>query len=309
MRVLRVSVPPQTGPEVSALQAELVAQGWLPAEEANGQFDAATAGAVSRFQREHGIAATGEADGGTLRLLANASVRAAAAQPELVVPTPAEPEARPEPVSYATTDDPFQVAKGQITFDAEGMETRGPFFSRVPHVPGSTSGVTIGRGYDLKERAAAGVRAHLEAVGIRPDWVTAFAGGVGKHGADAERYVQAHLRGVEITAVQQKALFLVVYDEMERDVRRICGKADVVARYGATDFAALSDALLTVVVDLRYRGDYHGTSRRRVQPTIVANDLSALRELLSDRDYWMGRFNVPRDRFERRLRFVEAALG
>jgi len=44
--------------------------------------------------------------------------------------------------------------EGGLTFDAEGQERRGRYFSRVAHVPGPWSGVTIGRGYDLKYRKA-----------------------------------------------------------------------------------------------------------------------------------------------------------
>lgn len=38
-----------------------------------------------------------------------------------------------------------------MTFDQEGLENPGKkYHSRVPHVPSSSSGVTIGRGYDMK---------------------------------------------------------------------------------------------------------------------------------------------------------------
>ncbi|MEM7406323.1 MAG: peptidoglycan-binding protein [Pseudomonadota bacterium] len=308
MRTLKLTHPPLEGPDVTTLQTELVSQHWLSAELAHGTYDAATADAVTRFQRAEGLEPDGVVGRETLRGLANASVRASATDSgaEETISAPAD---GPLLATEAPPDDPFRVDKGQITFDAEGMESRGPFFSRVPHVPGETSGITIGRGYDLKERTSNGVRAHMAGVGIRESWVAAFQGGVGKHGAAARRYIETHLQSVEITAEQQKALFLVVYDEMERDVRRICAKADVVARYGSTDFARLSNDLLTVVVDLRYRGDYHGTTRRRVQPAIVSNDLAALEEVMQDRDYWMGRFNVPRDRFERRAEFLADALA
>lgn len=36
------------------------------------------------------------------------------------------------------------MPQGQLTFDAEGGETEGRYFSHKPHVPGANSGVTIG---------------------------------------------------------------------------------------------------------------------------------------------------------------------
>ena len=41
--------------------------------------------------------------------------------------------------------------RGIVTYDSEGVESPGSLFhSRVLHVPSNTSGVTIGRGYDMK---------------------------------------------------------------------------------------------------------------------------------------------------------------
>ena len=49
--------------------------------------------------------------------------------------------------------DPYKVTRGQVTFDAEGEETA-TRTSRDLEVPSDSSGVTIGRGYDMKERDA-----------------------------------------------------------------------------------------------------------------------------------------------------------
>jgi hypothetical protein len=47
-----------------------------------------------------------------------------------------------------------KVAKGQATYNSEGNEG-GKYHSRKAHHPTAASGVTIGRGYDLKEKKPA----------------------------------------------------------------------------------------------------------------------------------------------------------
>ena len=58
------------------------------------------------------------------------------------------------------------VGFGQGTFDAEGSEQPGPYFSRTIHWPGGASGVTIGRGYDMGSRTQAQVVRELISAGM-----------------------------------------------------------------------------------------------------------------------------------------------
>ncbi|WLI78207.1 peptidoglycan-binding protein [Kosakonia sp. H02] len=66
------------------------------------------------------------------------------------------------------TGGPLQVQEGQLTFDYEGVDyitavepfrqpARMPWFSRILHHPSSDSGVTLGRGYDMKKRSAGSI--------------------------------------------------------------------------------------------------------------------------------------------------------
>lgn len=91
---------------------------------------------------------------------------------------------------------------------------------------------------------------------------------------------------------------------MLRDVARICTKRDVEERYGRTDFDALDARIRDVLVDLRYRGDYTGATRRRVQPPVVANDVAALRTVMADESWWRNQLGVPADRFRRRRDYL-----
>ena len=204
---------------------------------------------------------------------------------------------------FAQNDD-FKVTRGQLTFDAEGQEG-GKYHSRTPHVPSNASGVTIGRGYDLKHRKKTEVIADMVAAGIAQADANAYSGGVGLTGAAARKFIKdsgAKLK--EITAAQQKSLFETTYEEIETDVKRICGKADVVKAYGKTDWANLNAAIKDVLIDLRYRGDYTPSSRKLIQEATAQNDYETFREKIVDRSNWS---NVPKDRFDRRVKFINAS--
>jgi len=75
--------------------------------------------------------------------------------------------------------------------------------------------------------------------------------------------------------------------------------------YGELDWENTHPAIRDMLVDLRYRGDYTGRTRRLVQEAAAANDLVAFASAFSDSSAWSG---VPRDRQRRRLAFLEGAL-
>ncbi|MEH6471750.1 MAG: LysM peptidoglycan-binding domain-containing protein [Halopseudomonas sp.] len=204
-------------------------------------------------------------------------------------------------------DDPFTVPCGQLTFDAEGLEQPGRYFSRTPHVPGAWSGVTIGRGYDLKLRSENEICTDLSRAGVAADMASQLAACCGLKGAKARDFIAAHgVEAITITPQQQKQLFIQTYQELEGDVIRICTKLDVEHKYGRTEWDTLDQAIRDTVVDLRYRGDYTAATRQRIQPIIVANDLAQLKLLMADRQYWVERMGVPVNRFNRRNRFLKS---
>jgi|TARA_B100000315_G_scaffold260871_1_gene326650 hypothetical protein len=204
--------------------------------------------------------------------------------------------------------DNFTVPAGQLTFDAEGMEVEGKYFSRKPHVPGAWSGITIGRGYDMKDRSSDEIIEDLTTSGVSLTKARKFAACRGLMGAKARNFLaEKNYTDLTITAQQQKNLFTIIYEELSGDVKRICSKLDVVDKYGETDWVALNSLNRDIAVDLRYRGDYTGATRERVQPILVENDLAALTILMSDRDYWVGSRSVPVDRFNRRRDYLSTA--
>lgn len=204
-----------------------------------------------------------------------------------------------------------QPARGLLTFEAEGNDAASsPWYSRHLHWPKGASGVTIGRGYDMKERTEASVKADLVAAGVDADLAAKYAKGAGLTGANAETFVTKNKDELdELTWDEQLALFELTYDEIYKDVQRISTKQDCVSAYGAVDFDKVDPRILDVVVDLRYRGDYSSATRKKVQKPFAENDYAAFREVMLDRSYWVTERGVPKDRFERRVAYLPAEGG
>ncbi|OUS25028.1 hypothetical protein A9Q99_22540 [Gammaproteobacteria bacterium 45_16_T64] len=193
------------------------------------------------------------------------------------------------------------IEKGTVTYEAEGMEG-GPFHSRVLHVPGDTSGLTIGRGYDMKEKSAEKITQDLTDAGVDGTVSITLGGASGLFGDAAKAFIeQEKLTDFEISMESQEQLFLKIYDEIEKDVRRICDKGDCVEIYGAVDWDNLEPKIRDIMIDLRYRGDYTPASRKRIQRLVSDNDLTGFTDDLTHRDNWSG---VPEDRFTRRTQFL-----
>jgi hypothetical protein len=206
----------------------------------------------------------------------------------------------------AGQDTPFNVPQGQLTFDAEGTEG-GRYHSRHAHWPGGASGVTIGRGYDVGQWTPQQIQADFDAAGISPAIRDALITAAGLRGQDAGAWVQEHRAELgEITPEQQKLLFERTYARLSQDVQRISSKDDVVERYGQIDWEAVDPAIRDLLVDLRYRGDYTGATRRLVQELAVNNDVAGLTAVMSNRELWRS---VPPDRFQRRMAYMQEASG
>jgi hypothetical protein len=195
----------------------------------------------------------------------------------------------------------LRVAFGQATFDAEGQEARGRFFSRVMHWPGGDSGVTLGRGYDMGQRTRLQIISELRHAGMSVEDATFFGQAAGLRGEAAARFTRARMVESPILSLPaQRTLFEeITFTETIADIQRIFTKPDVQARYGSVSWEDLSEYAQGVVFDLRYRGDYTPTTRARIQPLLVAKDDEGLRAALGDTAYW-SRLNVPLERIRLR---------
>ncbi|WP_314140202.1 hypothetical protein [Buttiauxella noackiae] len=203
------------------------------------------------------------------------------------------------------------VPKGQLTFDAEGNDNNdSPYFSRHIHWPGGVSGITIGRGYDLGHQSDP--ESDFDSIELSQPINNWLVESKGLSGSDAEnRYnsVDNSIGYYEITRKQQYELFVITYNRLEADVKRICQKPDTIRVYhpnpNTTPEQAWNDIpekIKELLVDLRYRGDYTSYARSLIQRYAYSGDLSSFGQILSNRTQWL---NVPQDRFLRRVRFYE----
>jgi hypothetical protein len=196
--------------------------------------------------------------------------------------------------------------RGLVTFDSEGVESPGSkFHSRVLHVPTDSSGVTIGRGYDMKMKSAAKVEAELASVGVSAADAKELRKAAGLSGAKARAFRDAH-KSFTISQESQVKLFDISYREEEAEVKRISAKPDCVAAFGKVDWDKAHPAIRDIFVDLKFRGDYTPASRKLVQKLLVGNDLAGLAAAMKKKANWSS---VPADRFKRRNDFLAKALA
>ena len=190
-------------------------------------------------------------DKGTLCLNPSFSPRSI---PPRLAPMASQQQARPsspQPVGNG----PFELAVGQLTFDAEGQESpTSAYFSRVVHWPGGISGVTLGRGYDMGTRTATVVAEDLVAAGLDGKRAAAFAAGAGMSGSDAKAFVEKNKAALgQISPEVQKALFERIFPTYVADAVKNYDKWTL----GETDrlpWTALDAPIRDVLVDFVYQG-------------------------------------------------------
>jgi hypothetical protein len=178
--------------------------------------------------------------------------------------------------SYYTQENPFWVGKGQLTFNAEGNDIpTSPFYSRNLHWPGGDSGVTLGRGYDMKFRTENRVVNDLVSAGLDQDAARDFAQGAGLSGQEAKVFVTNNR--ITLGAIDpsvQKALFQNIYPQYEATAERVYNKATS-NEGNATPWMDLKPALRDVAVDLVYQGLTPALGKPVMQK-IMTNDIDAV---------------------------------
>jgi hypothetical protein len=196
--------------------------------------------------------------------------------------------------------------RGEVTWKSEGTEG-GKHHSRRLHVPTDSSGLTLGRGYDMSKRQPADIISDLTRAGVVLKDAQTLSGAAGLTGDEARRFIRDHkLEKFEISLLGQKMLFESAYDDEAAEAERLCSKDDVTDTYGDCDWEKLDPAIRDILVDMKFRGDYTGAARTRIQKYVVANDLEAFAKALEKRSDWP---NVPKDRFNLRVAFLKKALA
>lgn len=199
----------------------------------------------------------------------------------------------------------LEPSYGVVTFDSEGTEG-GRYHSRILHVPSEFSGLTLGRGYDMKEKSGAKIVSDLGKAGVNANAASIFITASGKHGATARQFIiDNDLLDFQITPQVQLNLFEIAYADELSETKRICTSERVEKRYGKCDWDKLDYRIKEIVVDLKYRGDYTDNSRAYIQTPIVNNDFEAFKKAIDDKSIWL---TVPEARYEMRKRFLATAV-
>ncbi|MBT0721473.1 peptidoglycan-binding protein [Rosenbergiella collisarenosi] len=130
------------------------------------------------------------------------------------------PGLRGQPISGS-----LRVSEGQMTFDAEGLDyitaitpfrqRYYPSFSRILHWPSKfSSGVTLGRGYDMGNRTSGEIFSTLRQAGIEEYKAVICSKASYLKGRQAEQFVRVYGNLIgEITHSQQIKIFEMVYRE------------------------------------------------------------------------------------------------
>lgn len=157
-----------------------------------------------------------------------------------------------------------------------------------PHwPPNAESGITIGAGYDMGGRDKKKVYDDLIASGVGPELAELLSTGSGKKGSKAETYLgsvvnyqgkRVRYDELQITREQERALFDRTYPDYAMDAERLATKADVVKKYGKADWKGLDPGIKSVLVDMRFRGDYSPAARKFKAP----GDTKSLQQYVAD---------------------------
>ncbi|MBD8238126.1 hypothetical protein IFU18_16360 [Pseudomonas fluorescens] len=165
------------------------------------------------------------------------------------------------------------VLRGQVTFDAEGNDiANSPYFSRRLHWPGGASGVTLGRGYDIRHRTQNAVRADLIAAGVDIPSAENFSRGAGLFGNSARDFVSANRDAYGIISLRaQRILFeIVIYPRYEAATRQQYNSS---VMSGWISWEQLDERVRDIAVDLTYQ---QGSIWSRQIPYIRQNSREAL---------------------------------
>lgn len=191
--------------------------------------------------------------------------------------------------------------EGMLTFTSEGQEG-GLYQTRYPHVPDKNSGLTIGRGYDLKTKSKTEILKDFVHAGISLKDAQTFTEAQGLQGKRAKKYIEDNeLENFSLTPIQQLRLFEISLAKETRDVKRIVSYE----RMGKIDLNKVHPVIKDVLVDLKYRGDLTQEVQELLQKHIADNNLEEFAKIIQKKDNW-GK--VPQDRFDKRSKYMKEQL-
>ena len=197
------------------------------------------------------------------------------------------------------------------TWDVE-RDPSGAAGSLTPSVPSSSSGVTLGHGYDMKERSGAQIERELTAAGVDKALAKKYRGAAGKQGSAARAWIKKNKPFTPITADQEKTLFRQEYQHVtDETVRFLADPSRGYEKDGdawklEVNFNTLNPKILAFLVDLKFRGDLNPSSWKYIHDAVVANKLEDLQPLVADKKNHKTYFYDNYNRYVSRCQIVGA---
>ncbi len=252
------------GTEVKQLQATLVALGYALATD--GVYGTSTANAVRAFQIQRGLVPDGIAGDKTLSAL-SANTRIPSIHALANVP-PSPDRIRDlmnvigsfiVPIAVARTraplrSDPLRPASAW-SMSVSGLqfiyshETLAGVSNRL-HWPRGASGVTLGPGYDMKERSATTIESDMLSLGLESKVAQEISLAASLKNEEAQEFAKHHKSLVDLTRAQEVRLLSIIIEQYERLVRNLVSIGIYQHQYDAlTSFAYNPGGRLRRVAD------------------------------------------------------------
>ncbi|WP_225984677.1 glycoside hydrolase family protein [Noviherbaspirillum aerium] len=219
-----------TGTKVRELQEALAKHG----EKLfiDGRFGAQTEGVVRGFQRRKGMLPDGIAGPktfGALGLFASIGHPLHRARPSnddairniggSVIHSSSAAKILPVPQGISRPSSALCTSHQGLSF-IYGHEALAEVSNRL-HWPRGASGVTLGPGYDMKERSAASVAADMQAIGLAASVARQIANAAGLANQAAAKFVEDHGSLVKLNRMQEMQLLRHVIPRYESLVKRM----------------------------------------------------------------------------------------
>jgi hypothetical protein len=230
--------------------------------------------------------------------------------PATKIKVPASVEV-PKAADQLTGDPSSTTSIMNKTWDVE-RNPKSAEASRIPTVPTDSSGVTLGRGYDMKERSAKQIEKELKTAGVDLALAEKYGGAAGKTGEGARKWIKDNKPLAAITEDQEKALFRGEYQRQTDSAVAFLTDPDRGYVHDGDDwkleinFKDLKAEILAFLVDLKFRGDLNASSWKYIKPAVVANDLAELRPLVANQSDHKKHFFDNYNRYKVRCEIVGA---
>jgi len=222
----------ETGRDVLAVQQALIANGYKV--KADGVFGGGTQVVLRSFQVHKGLPPSGVIDQATIDCLhAESESPRNAAHRLYTKPTFSDPVLSDiwlhasamglAPAFWGRSFAPriLNASSRGIDFIFRLEAGTGTGESKSLHWPKGNSGVTLGPGYDMKERKQADVERDLGAIGVPQSIANAWSHGAGKNvETDIISFIAANKHSLTLTISQQKQLLKIILPNKEDLVRR-----------------------------------------------------------------------------------------